>query len=89
MGIIVIISLKEPVALILRQYRDYNLQRDRDVIVVKWSLRMFLLARIIVSSSRVISFSWSTPGFHFGARSISIPMRDVGDRIVHTSSVGP
>lgn len=40
--IIAIISLKEPVALILRQYRDYNLQRDRDVIVAE-SLRVFLI----------------------------------------------
>jgi len=50
-GIIVIISLKEPVALIPRQCRDYNLQRDRDVIVTKRRGEfLHRLARIIVQS---------------------------------------
>lgn len=85
-GIIVIISLKEPVALIPRQCRDYNLQRDRDVIVTKRRGEfLHRLARIIVQSSRHLLPLDSRISF----RSAIDFDPDVSDRTVHTSSVGP
>lgn len=75
-----------PVALIPHQCRDYNLQRDRDVIVTKRRGEFpHRLARIIVQSSRHLLPLDSRISF----RSAIDFDPDVGDRTVHTSSVGP